>query len=107
MIHYDKGGREIESATWSSLIEDDEYRVVEATALEGGDVRVSTVWTGIDYSFGAVEGKHLMFETHIFGGPYAGEGGRNYTIDEAREYHALTVAALKAGEDPDTYGDEE
>ena len=66
-------------------------RHVGDTTIEG--VRVSTVFMGINYSWGG--GPPLLFETMIFG---EGPGGRTYerysTWAEARRGHGRAVAQV-------------
>jgi hypothetical protein len=57
------------------------------------DVRVSTVFLGLDHSFGT--GPPLLFETMVFGGPMDQEQGRCTTWEEAESLHATMVARVK------------
>jgi hypothetical protein len=53
-----------------------------------GDVRVSTVFLGLDHRFGP--GSPVLFETMVFGGPLDQEQNRYATWDEALAgHHAL------------------
>jgi hypothetical protein len=63
-----------------------------------GEAKVSTVFLGIDHSFGA--GPPLWFETMVFGGPFDEATFRYTTWAEAEAGHARVVAALERGEDP-------
>lgn len=58
-----------------------------------GAVRVSTVFLGVDHSFG--NGDPLLFETMVFGGPLNGEQWRYSTYSEAERGHAEAVSAVK------------
>jgi len=49
-------------------------------------VRVSTVWLGLDHSFGR-EGQPLLFETMIFGGRCGQDCERYSTVEAARRGH--------------------
>lgn len=61
-----------------------------------GDVKVTTVFLGIDHSLGT-EGPPLVFGTLISGGPHDEEW--NYsTLDEALEGHARAIAFVKGEE---------
>ena len=60
-----------------------------------GDVKVSTVFLGLDHRFGD-KGPPLLFETMIFGGPHDGYQERYATWAEAERGHA--VAVKKASE---------
>lgn len=59
----------------------------------GSDVRVSTVFLGIDHSFG--HGPPLLFETMVFGGPLDGEQRRYSTWGEAEAGHAAVMAEAR------------
>jgi hypothetical protein len=60
-----------------------------------GDVRVSTVFLGLDRSFG--EGPPLLFETMIFGGPFDQDKyqERCSTWEEAEAQHAEAVEVAR------------
>jgi len=60
---YDKEGKPISMEQWSKLFEDKRYQILKQTQI--GPLLVSTVWLGIDHSFG--EHPPLIFETMIFG----------------------------------------
>lgn len=65
-LYYDRQGRPIELEEFARLMRDLSYRRVAWDAV--GDLGVSTVWLGLDHSFGI--GPPLIFETMIFeGGP--------------------------------------
>lgn len=61
-----------------------------------GKAVVSTVFLGIDHSFGY--GLPLLFETMIFGGPHDDYQARCSTWDEAVKMHELACAELTAPE---------
>lgn len=63
MIYYDRQGKKINHDAYTALLEDKEYKVVRTQTIYGN--LVSTVWIGIDHSFGI--GPLLIFETMIFG----------------------------------------
>lgn len=52
---------------WAEKYEDPNYKIVKQTHFKGvgGSVMLSTVWLGLDHSWG--EGPPLIFETMIFG----------------------------------------
>lgn len=81
---------------WAKGFEDQDRRVARDTV---GDAEVSTVFLGIDHSFGDSE-KPVLFETMIFGGPLDQEMWRYCTWDEAVEGHAkaLELARIRAAE---------
>ena len=60
---------------------------------EIGDIRVSTVFLGIDHNF--CGGAPLLFETMIFGGPHDQEMQRYSTWDEAENGHEQMVELAK------------
>jgi hypothetical protein len=59
-----------------------------------GDVRISTVFLGIDLSYG--RGPARLFETMVFGGPLDRHQERYPTWDEAAAGHAAMLARIKA-----------
>lgn len=63
---------------------------------EANDVRVSTVFLGLDHSFG--QGPPILYETMIFGGEHDGYQDRYATRAEAIEGHkkALKLIETKA-----------
>lgn len=65
---YDKDGEPIDDPVeWGRLFGDLQYRFVGATTIRadnGGLYRVSTVWLGMDHSWGS--GPPLIFETMVF-----------------------------------------
>jgi hypothetical protein len=69
---------------------DDDQRLVQRD--EYGDITVSTVFLGIDHSFG--EGRPLLFETMIFGGEHDGYQTRCSTWDEAVEQHKIACVIV-------------
>ena len=68
-------------------------RHVAKTELPG-DVKVSTVFLGLDHAFG--DGPPILFETMIFGGPKDQYQERYLTWEEAEEGHKIAVAIAKA-----------
>lgn len=64
-----------------------ESRRVDETFIS--DVRISTVFLGLDHSFG--EGEPLLFETMIFGGEHDDYQDRYSTWDEAVAGHERAV----------------
>lgn len=64
-----------------------------------GLFRVSTVFLGLDHSFGR-SGTPLIFETMIFGEPFDNYFWRCGTYDEAEVIHEGVVADLRAGRVP-------
>lgn len=58
-----------------------------------GNIRISTVFLGLDHSFG--HGPPLLYETMIFGGPDDGYQTRASTRGEAIEQHSEAVAMVR------------
>lgn len=61
---------------------------------EKEDIQVSTVFLGIDHSFG--DGPPLLFETMIFGGEHDGDQWRYSTWEEAEKGHMEACKLLSA-----------
>ena len=59
-----------------------------------GDLRVSTVFLGMDHSWG--DGPPILFETMIFGGPNDQHQDRCSTWEEAEEMHKKAVDLVKS-----------
>jgi hypothetical protein len=89
---YDRSGNPLNNyIKIEELLLDDEYRVIDNTKI--GDATISTVWLGLDHSFGA-DPKPLIFETMIFGGPHDGYCKRYATEIEAQGGHELAVIMI-------------
>jgi hypothetical protein len=56
-----------------------------------GDVRVSTVFLGLDHNFGDLFGRPILFETMVFVGEDCVAQDRYRTWDEAEAGHARWV----------------
>ena len=85
---------------WAKWLED--HRTKRRVAQDKiGEVRISTVFLGLDHSFG--NGQPLIFETMVFGGPLDQEEVRYSTWEEAERGHAVMVARVRkeAGEPSD------
>lgn len=61
-LHYDRDGRPLGSHEWAALHADRGYRIL--AQHHAGGWLCSTVWLGIDHSFG--DGPPLIFETMVF-----------------------------------------
>lgn len=70
---------------------DTKNRVVKQTTI--GEVKISTVFLGLDHSFG--EGAPLLFETMIFGGKEDGYQERYSRWDEAEKGHDAACEIVK------------
>jgi len=89
---YDRQGKPMGLMEWARAFEADDRHVGDDRI---GEAHVSTVWLGLDHSFG--EGPPLIFETMIFGGPHEEYCERYSTEEEARAGHERIVAALREG----------
>jgi hypothetical protein len=77
---------------WSAWFErSDECRVVRQEMV--GDVRVSTVFLGMDHGYG--EGPAVLWETMVFGGPLDEEQDRYTSRADALAGHAAMVAQVR------------
>lgn len=69
---------------------------IVAVVMDGeevGNIVVSTVFTGIDLSFG--HGSPLVFDTAVFGGPLDGMQYPCYTYDGAQKAHAMVLERVR------------
>ena len=66
-------------------------RTVQVTMI--GDVRVSTVFLGLDHQFGV--GSPILYETMIFGGDLDEYQERWQTLGEAKNGHAVAVQHVR------------
>ncbi len=67
---------------WAKVFENGNRRVA---STERGEISVSTVFLGIDHSYG--RGEPALFETMIFGGEHDEDTWRYATWKEAEEGH--------------------
>ena len=63
-LYYDRQGQPITLRQWCQLSEDMAYKRVAEDYLDDGHIWVSTVWMGLNHSFGP--GEPLIFETMVF-----------------------------------------
>lgn len=76
---------------WARWFEtSDNARIVQKDTL--GDVEVSTVFLGLDHSFGGPV--PLLYETLVFGGPFDGDGERYPDREQALVGHKAWVAKV-------------
>lgn len=106
--YYDRDGKPLTS--WKAYLalyepregetrDEARARVKRVAADTIGDLWVSTVWMGLDHSWGS--GPPLIFETMVFGdGPWGDWQDRYASEAEALAGHQRIVAAIRAGEDP-------
>ena len=72
--------------TWAKWYETAKRKIANT---KGKVSLVSTVFLGMDHQFG--DGPPMVFETLVFGGPFADEMDRYSTLDEAKAGHAAMV----------------
>jgi len=90
--YYDVRGKPIDLDSWVAAFAR-QWRLQD----EAGEVRVSTVYLGLDHNFSA-EGPPLIFETMVFGGPLDDEQERYSTQEQATEgHHRWVQKALNRG----------
>ena len=88
-------GKQVVSADfmeWAKWFETADRRVAKTTVND--EVNVSTVFLGLDHSFG--DGPPLLFETMIFGGEHDQYQELFETWDQAEEGHTVAVALALA-----------
>ena len=73
---------------WGAWMEKRDERVIEQTDIE--DVRVSTVFLGLDHRF-TPGGPPILFETMIFGGEHDQYQDRCCTLEDARKMHTRAL----------------
>ena len=59
-----------------------------------GDIRISTVFLGLDHNF-MFDGPPVLWETMIFGGQFDGEQDRYTSYEDAVAGHAAMVQKVK------------
>lgn len=77
---------------WATWFETADRHVAEDKI---GDVRVSTVFRGIDHRFNSA-GKPVLWETIIFGGPHDEYQDRYTSLGDAKKGHEVAVALAKS-----------
>lgn len=82
----------VDLMVWANWLEQCKERHVADEKI--GDVRISTVFLGLDHSWG--DGPPLIFETMVFGGPLDQEQDRYTTWEQAEAGHKLMVERVKA-----------
>jgi hypothetical protein len=100
MDYYNRAGIRIDESQWAALIGDTKYkRIARTTTIFGAAdpttaFDVSTVWLGLDHSFGA---SPLIFETMVFGDDEMDLDCRRYATEtESRKGHTEMVVAVAA-----------
>jgi hypothetical protein len=96
--HYILNGHEpvpVDLMTWARWLE--ENRDQKRVAIDKvGETTVSTVFLGLDHSFG--DGPPLLFETMTFEGPISDECERYTTWDEAVAGHAVMCERVRSAQ---------
>lgn len=102
-MHYAPDGTPIDIWEWQRLfalrmqdVGRDTWWCRQTVISDG--VEVSTVWLGLDYSFG-LGGPPLIWETMVFGGPHDEEQWRYPTRQTALDAHERIVRAMRADAD--------
>jgi hypothetical protein len=73
--------------TWAQWFETATNRIVAQDCIEkGSDVKVSTVFLGLDHNFSS-HGPPLLWETMVFGGPHDGLTQRYASLATAQAGH--------------------
>jgi hypothetical protein len=91
-----KIAKPVDLNTWARWYETADRHVAKSGSNEKGKVFISTVFLGLDHSFG--HGKPLLFETMIFGGEHDQYQDRYSTWEEAVVGHGR--ACKMAGVEP-------
>lgn len=89
MGYYDMYGMPVSMERWSQLFAEPRHIGEDFLTIRGRQYHVSTVWLGLDHSFGGY-GPPIIFETMIFEGRGLTEvvyQDRYSTITQAREGH--------------------
>lgn len=93
-LYYARDGRPLDRLSWAQMIESRDPAVLVVAQHDVGDVRVSTVWLGLDHSLG--RGAPMIFETMVFGGQLDQETERYSTEAQAWEGHAVMCGRVRA-----------
>jgi hypothetical protein len=98
-LWYDRDGISLHPTAVEKLLTDMTYRRVDLTVIRQGSnpderFRVSTIWSGLDQSFG--DGPPLIFETMVFDGHQPVRCERYATLADAQLGHARMVAEVAA-----------
>jgi hypothetical protein len=94
-MYYDREGKPITLWQWAALMEANGDHHVANDLI--GEVRVSTVWLGLDHNWGP--GPPLIFETMVFGGTMDEDQWRYPTEAVALAGHDQVVAMVKRAEE--------
>ena len=92
-MYYDRQLQPISLEEFSRLIVQPDEKFVGVAKI--GDVRVSTVWLGINHNI--MGSRPVVFELMIFGGEHDEYQERFYSEEDAVKRHDEVVASIKAG----------
>lgn len=94
--YFDRDGLPMSISEWTFRFQHESYKRVGMDEVDGR--RVSTVWLGIDHSFGR-QGPPLIFESMVFAGDsWRDEWMQRYsTLADAVSGHERIVTWLRAG----------
>ena len=82
--------------TWANWFKDSSNWIVKQERI--GPSRISTVFLGLDNNFSA-EGPPVLWETLVFGGPLADEGGRCAgSREQAEAMHQAMAEKVRAAQ---------
>lgn len=98
ILDHNKEPIEADLMTWARWFET-ANRTVKATDI--GEVRISTVFLGLDHSFSET-GPPILYETMVFGGPLDEFQWRYSSREAALAGHARAVAKVEAGDTDDS-----
>jgi hypothetical protein len=94
-LYYDREGKPISLREWADAMGTGRDRHVALDYV--GEVKVSTVWMGIDYNWSRT-GPPLIFETMIFGGNHDEECWRYPTEAAALAGHDQALSLVRESE---------
>jgi hypothetical protein len=81
--------------TWARWFENSQNRVVKQDMI--GDVKVSTVFLGLNHNFG-LDGPPVLWETMIFGGEHDDYQDRYTTHEDALKGHQAAIELVRTAE---------
>lgn len=79
---------------WMAVHPDERHLAVD----EQGQVKVSTLFLGLDHGYGSDSSEPILWETRIMRGVHDGETKRYKTKEEALEGHKIMVKKAFGGE---------
>ena len=89
--YYDRYGKPIDLMAWAKLHNNAKYKIVQQDRVL--DMFLSTVWLGLDHSFGS--GPPLIFETMLFNAGEEEYCERYSTLEEAKVGHTKKLGELQ------------